>query len=160
MTFFLSANLLAQGNIDSSEMPIYLRFPEIPDFTVYNAKDSSTFSRKDLKKNVPTVFFIFSPDCEHCQHETEDLTKNINRFKKAQVVMITWLPWTDMVAFYKKYNIAKYPTITMARDTKFFFPPFFKVRNLPSVYVYDKHGKFKKSFEGTIGTDVISSYLK
>lgn len=159
VTFF-SFQVFAQNGVDSAEMPIYLRFPQIPEFTIYKANDSSTFSRSDLKKNLPTAFFIFSPDCEHCQHETEQLIKNINKFKKSQIVMITWLPWDDMKAFYKKYQIEKYPVITMARDTRFFFPPFFKVRNLPSIFIYDKKGNFKKSFEGTIGTDVIASYLK
>jgi len=47
----------------------------------------------------------------------------------------------------------------MARDTKFFFPVFFRVRNLPSIFVYDKKGNLKKNFEGSINTDLISDEL-
>ncbi len=143
----------------TNDSPVYLRFPTIPDFTVYKASDSSAFSRSDLKKNKPTVFFIFSPECEHCQHETDALIKNIKKFKNVQILMITWLPYSEMVDFYKKYKIANYPNIMMARDTKFFFPPFFKVRNLPSIYIYDKNGKYKKTFEGSVGMDQILSNL-
>ncbi len=102
---------------------------------------------------------IFSPDCEHCQHETEMLLADINKFKDAQIIMVTYLPYNEMMAFYKNYKIASYPEITMARDTKFFFPVFFKITNLPSIFVYDKKGNFKKSFEGSINPDLIVAEL-
>ncbi len=160
--FFISALLFfcaAAFSQDDSTAPVYKRFPTIPQFTVYKAPDSTAFTRNDLQKRKPVVFMIFSPDCEHCQHETEKLIANIEKFKDAQIVMITYLPYDDMIAFYKHYKIANYPEITMARDTKFFFPVFFKVRNLPSIFVYDKKGNFKKSFEGSVNTDLISDEL-
>lgn len=139
--------------------PVYLRFPTIPEFTVYKAPDSTAFSKKDLKKRKPVVFMIFSPDCEHCQHETEALLADIKKFRDAQIVMITYLPYNEMIQFYKIYKIADYPEITMARDTKFFFPVFFKVRNLPSIFVYDKKGNLKKNFEGSVKIDSIAAAL-
>ena len=142
-----------------STAPVYLRFPTIPQFTVYKAPDSTSFSKNDLEKKKPVVFMIFSPDCEHCQHETEALLANIEKFKGAQIVMITYLPYNEMIQFYKNYKIADYPQITMARDTKFFFPVFFKIRNLPSIFVYDKKGDFKKSFEGSVKIDKIAEEL-
>lgn len=149
----------SQTNSTLEETPVYLRFPTIPEFTVYKAPDSTAFSRKDLQKNKPVVFIIFSPDCEHCQRETEMLTKNINQFKGTQIVMITYLPYDEMIRFYHNYKIGTYPQITMARDAKFFFPVFFKVRNLPSIFVYDKKGKFKKAFEGDVKPQTILAEL-
>lgn len=73
--------------------------------------------------------------------------------------MITHLPYEEMRKFYRNYKIADYPVITMARDTRFFFPVFFKVRHFPSVYVYDKKGKFKKSFEGSVAIDKVAEAL-
>ncbi|MEO8569823.1 MAG: redoxin domain-containing protein [Ginsengibacter sp.] len=142
-----------------NETPVYLRFPTIPKFTVYKAPDSTAFSRENLQKKKPVLFMVFSPDCEHCQHETEELLANIKKFKNTQIVMITYLPYEEMIAFYKNYKIANYPQITMARDTKFFFPVFFKVKNLPSVFLYDKKGDFKKAFEGSVKIDDITSAL-
>ena len=144
---------------EDSTLPVYQRFPTVPQFTVFKAPDSTSFTRDDLKKNKPVVFMIFSPDCEHCQHETEKLLANIDKFKNAQIIMITYLPYNEMMAFYKTYKIANYPQIVMARDTKFFFPVFFKVRNLPSIYVYDKKGNFKKNFEGSVDINLISDEL-
>ena len=73
--------------------------------------------------------------------------------------MITHLPYEEMMSFYKKYKIANYPQIIMARDTKFFFPVFFKVRNFPSIFVYDKKGNFKKGFEGSVKMEDILAEL-
>ena len=87
------------------------------------------------------------------------LTQNINKFKNTQIVMVTYLSWEEMIAFYHHYKIANYPQITMARDTKFFFPVFFKVRNLPSIFVYDKKGNLKKSFEGDVKPETILAEL-
>ena len=138
-------------------LPVYLRFPTLPAFTVYTIPDSTTFTRENLKKNTSTVFFIFSPDCEHCQHETENLKENIKLFKNTQIVMISYLPWDEIKKFYVDYGIANYSNITMARDTKFFFPVFFKVRNFPSIFIYDKKGNFKKAFEGSVKiSDIVS----
>jgi thiol-disulfide isomerase/thioredoxin len=142
-----------------STAPVYLRFPTIPQFTVYKAPDSAAFTKTDLQKKEPAIFMIFSPECEHCQHETEALLANIDKFKHTQILMITYLPYEEMLSFYKKYKIADYPQITMARDTKFFFPVFFKVRNLPSIFVYDKKGDFKKNFEGSVKIDSLAAVL-
>jgi thioredoxin-related protein len=64
-----------------------------------------------------------------------------------------------MIQFYKDYKIADYPEITMARDDKFFFPSYFRVRNFPSIYVYDKKGSLVKNFEGSVKIDSIAAAL-
>jgi cytochrome oxidase Cu insertion factor (SCO1/SenC/PrrC family) len=77
----ISLGSVAQENT-TEEQPVYLRFPTIPQFKVNKAPDSTSFTRENLKKNVNTVFFIFSPDCNHCQHETESMVKKIKEFNK------------------------------------------------------------------------------
>lgn len=142
-----------------SVKPVYLRFPVIPTFTIYKAADSLPFTRSDLAKKKSTIFIIFSPDCDHCQRETDSLIKHINLFRNAQIVMTTYLPHDQMVKFYKDYKIAKYPQIIMGRDAKFFFPVFFKVQSLPAIYMYDKKGKFKRSYEGSVKMTKLASEL-
>jgi thiol-disulfide isomerase/thioredoxin len=142
-----------------STKPIYLRFPTLPQFTIYKASDSTTFTRDDLKKRKPTVFIIFSPDCEHCQHETEALIANIDKFKDAQIVMVEYLGYDEMKKFYTNYKIENYKNITMGRDAKFFLPVFFKVESLPAIYVYDKKGNFKQAFSGSVKMDKIAAAL-
>lgn len=156
--FIIFIGITAFSQVDSTD-PVYRRFPTIPEFIVVKAPDSTAFSRENLKKKKPVVFMIFSPECEHCQHETKALIADINKFKNAQILMITWLPYEEMIQFYKDYKIADYPEITMARDDKFFFPSYFRVRNFPSIYVYNKKGSLVKNFEGSVKIDSIAAAL-
>jgi thiol-disulfide isomerase/thioredoxin len=155
---FLSLSLALVSFSQEDSLPVYKRFPYIPQFTIYKAPDSTQFTRENLKKKS-CVFIVFSPDCEHCQRETKDLLSNIDKFKKTQIIMVTYLPYEEMMQFYKDYKIAKYPMIIMGRDTKFFFPVFYKVSSFPSIFVYDKNGNLTQSFEGTTSIDKIVAAL-
>lgn|SRR5690242_5363547 len=155
---FISAAGFSQTDSAAQDAP-YLKYPTIPEFTLYKAPDSTAFTRENLKKRKNTIFIVFSPECSHCQHETEMLTENIKRFKNTQFVMLTYLPFNEMMDFYHHYQIANYPEITMARDTKFYFPIYFRVRNLPSIFIYDKTGHLKKSFEGDVKPETLLAAL-
>ncbi len=155
-TIGFSCSVYSQAD---STLPVYLRFPVIPQFTIYKAADSTAFTREDLIKKKPTVFIIFSPDCEHCQRETDSLIAHINLFHNSQIVMTTYLAHDLMVKFYHDYKIANHPEIIMGRDAKFFFPIFFRVQSLPAIYVYDKKGKFKKAFEGSVNMTKVAAEL-
>jgi len=149
---------ISQAQIDSANAP-YLKFRVIPPFSLVNAADSSVFSNKDLKKNVNTIFIIFNPDCEFCQHETMDLLKNIEKFKNTQIIMVTYMSNDMMKHFYSQYKIADYPEITMGRDDKYFFLKFFRIRIMPSNFIYDKDGKFKIAFHQRVPMDTLFNNL-
>jgi len=157
-TFLISFPAFCQKDSAAQPAP-YLQYPTIPAFTLYTAPDSSAFTREDLKKNKNTIFIVFSPDCSHCQNEAKMITENIKQFKNTQFVMLTYLPYEEMMAFYKVFRIYNYPQITMGRDTKFFFPIYFGVKNLPGIYIYDKNGHFKKSFEGDVKPETLLAEL-
>ena len=148
----------AQNN--NEETPVYLRFPTVPQFSVFKAPDSSLFTRSDLKKNKPVIIFVFSPECGHCQHETELMIKNIDKLKGVQILMVTYLPYNEMIDFYNNYKLNRFSNITVARDAAFFFPVYFKVKNFPSFYIYDKRGNFRQFLEGDVGIDKILNALK
>ena len=151
----MSNNCLAQADTT----PVYLRFPTIPDFSIYNAKDSSLTTREVLKKKRPTLIILFSPDCNHCQHETKAIEANMDKFSKVNIVMITDLHYADMKAFYKEYDIASYPEIIMGKEAKYYLPLFYNVKFLPAMFVYDKKGHFKKAFEGSVKIEKILEEL-
>ena len=154
----VSGTGFAQAQTDSSLL--YLRFPNVPSFRLVNIADSSIFTHNDLKKKKVTIIMMFSPDCEHCQAETKELTEKIALFKKAQIVMVSPLDFNYMRKFYNEYNIASFPAITMGRDPSYFLGTFFKVRSFPSVFVYDKKGNFVKSFVGQTPVEEIAAALK
>lgn len=125
----------------------YLRFPTIPPFTLLKV-DSTELTRNDIHKNRQTMIMYFSPECSHCQHQTEDMLAEMDKLKNTEIIMATYEKFEDMTAFYEKYHIAKYPNIKMGRDTKFFFVPFYRMKNLPYMALYDKKGNLITTFEG------------
>ncbi len=64
----------------------------MPDSTSY-------FTKEDLPKKSAVMLMLFNPQCDHCQHETEEIIKNIDRFKNIQIVMTTSMPFDAMKEF-------------------------------------------------------------
>lgn len=138
---------------------LYLRFPIVPTFKLTNIADSSYFTKADLKKKKSTVIIIFSPTCENCVDETRELKAKINLFKKAQIIMVSPLEYSYLRQFYDDNKIGDYPAITMGRDPGYFLGTFYKVRSLPSIFVYNKKGNLVKSFIGSTAVEEIAAAL-
>ena len=95
----------------------------------------------------------FSPDCEHCQHETEEIIKNIERFKDIQIVMSTLASITEMNLFSEKYKLNQYKNIVVVKDISYFLPTFYQFRNLPFLAFYDKKQKLISEFSGSLSIE-------
>lgn len=148
---------LAQG--DSMLQAGYLRYPTIPPFTLLRP-DSTDLTREDLPKHRKTMVMFFSPDCDHCKHQTKDMLANMDKFKDVEILMATYQPYEQMQAFYKDYHIEDYPNIKMGRDTKYFFVPFYKISSLPFLALYNNKGKLLTTFEGTTAVEKVAEAFK
>jgi thiol-disulfide isomerase/thioredoxin len=137
-----------QAQAADSMQPAYLRFPTLPPFSLLKVDSSGYFTKDDIKKNRPTLVMYFSPECEHCKHQTEDLLASIDQFKDIEIVMATLQPFNEMKDFYRYYRIADHSNIKMGRDVKAILPGFYKIHNLPYLALYDKKGKLITTFEG------------
>ena len=159
---FLLLGLCSSGfsQVPTDTSLLYLRFPIVPSFRLINVADSSIFTKNNLKKNKATVIIIFSPTCENCVEETKELKEKIGLFKKAQIVMVSPLDFKYLKDFYTENNIGQYPAITMGRDPGYFLGTFYKVRSLPSIFVYNKKGALVKSFIGSTPVEEIAAALK
>ena len=153
---FLTTGVFAQS--DSLKAP-YLRFPTIPPFTLLKI-DSSKLTREDLSKNKKTLIMYFSPDCDHCKHQTDSMLAAINKFRDIQILMATYQPIEELRSFYKDYKIANYQNIRIGRDTQFFFPPYYKIVNLPFMILYNEKGKLITTFEGTTPINKLTEAFK
>lgn len=139
--------------------PVYLRFPTIPPFSITKVPDSTRFTKDDLARKRATLIILFSPDCEHCQQETRALIDHIKLFKKVQIIMATPLEHDLIKQFYELYKIDEYPNIIMGRDPTNFLGSFYKVQFYPSIFLYNKKGKFVKAFDGTVPVEKIAEFL-
>ncbi len=138
--------------------PPYKRFPTVPPIQLL-MKDSSTLTKDQLKKQ-PLIIMFFSPTCDHCQHQMEDLIKDMDKFSGTQIVLATYQPFEEIDEFYNKYQLSKYPNIKVGRDSKYLLPPFFNIRSLPYLALYNKKGDLLTTFEGNVKTPKLVQAFK
>lgn len=129
---------------------LYLQFPDIPPFSITKVPDSSNFSKQDLTKKKPTLIILFSPDCEHCHKQTNELKKDIELLKNIQIVMVSFLNYDLVKKFYEDFEMKNYPNITIGIDGKYFLGTFYKPQIFPTMFLYNKKGKLVKNFEGNV----------
>jgi hypothetical protein len=79
---------------------------------------------------------------------TEEILAAIHSLKRVQIIMATYQPFEEMVDFYKKYQLANYPAITVGRDTRFSLPPLYGMTQLPFLALYNKKGMLITTFDG------------
>ena len=150
--FFFACFISVISVSAQSDTPAYKRFPTIPPLQLLTV-DSSSFTKDNLKKHQPLIIMYFSPSCDHCKHQWEDMTKNWNDLKKYQILMVTYQPFEEMLDFYKNEHIVQYANVQLARDTKFVLPPFYRIQSLPYMALYDKKGNLITTFEGNVKID-------
>ena len=126
----------------------YLRFPTTPPFKLLKVDSATYVTKENIRKNHRTIIMVFSPECDHCKHQTEEILKEAAKFKDVEIVMATFQPFAEMKEFYSFYRIADHPNIKLGRDEKFVLPPFFRIRSLPFLALYDKKGALVTTFEG------------
>lgn len=156
--FLLLATNTALAQNDTAAL--YTKFPNVPPFSFTRVPDSSRFVKADLKKNKAVLVIVFSPDCEHCQHELKDLIAHMNLFKDVQIVMVSHLDYHFIKTFYQDNKLAAYPNIIMGRDYSYFFGTFYKIKFLPAIFLYNKKGQFVKAFGGSVPVKKIAAWLK
>lgn len=154
--FFCALGVYAQND---STAPAYTHFP-LPQFSVLLPDSTTWYTKKDLPKNKKTLVMVFSPDCEHCQHETELIKTNIAKFKRTQILMVTPIAFDKIKKFYNKYELKHYSNIVVGYDPKFFFTGYFKLKMFPFIAIYDKKYNLVKTFEGAPKMDDLLEFVK
>ncbi|WEK38036.1 MAG: redoxin domain-containing protein [Candidatus Pseudobacter hemicellulosilyticus] len=154
---FLAASFCLQFSFAQAPTPSERKklFPTLQLLQV----DSTTLT-SGLLKRQPTVIMYFSPSCDHCQHQMDDMLAHTKEMKNIQVVLATYQPFDEMVEFHKKYHIEKHSNYKLGRDVNFILPPFYDIRNLPFIALYSKEGKLLLSHEGNIKVEKLLQALK
>jgi thioredoxin-related protein len=143
--FLVIANFLT-AQIASDTIPAYKRLPNVPPFNITLVSDSSTFAKDDLKKRKQTLIILFSPECGHCEHTTTELLTKFESFKNIQIIMASNVAYDEVKKFYIKHKIANYPNIKMGVDNNYFLGSFYKLTSFPTIFLYNKKGKYKATF--------------
>lgn len=150
--------LLLKAQISPKEAP-YKRFPDVPPVEILLTDSTTVFKKADLNKKKPVLLIFFSPECEHCIHETETLLANMSSLKNVQILMASVMELHLIKEFARKYNLNAYPNITVGRDKNFFLPGFFDAGSVPVIALYDKKHRLIDAKEGGYPIDKIISLI-
>jgi thioredoxin-related protein len=140
--------------------PPYLKHPTLPPFDLLMADSVSHFTKANLPAKSKVLLMIFSPDCSHCQHTAEELSRYKEDMKDITVVMATIHPITDMRKFIEKYKLDSLENVKPGKDVYYLLPSFYSVRNLPFMAFYNKKGKLISVFEGSMSIPKVIRLFK
>lgn len=154
---FLSIIVSVSASTDS--IPFHLKGLRIPDFKIQLVDSITNFYTENLDTNKNTLIIIFSPDCDHCQHQIEDIIKNIDAFSNTQIVMNTVLPFSQMKAFYQTYQLQRFKNIIVGRDVLFFFFPYYRAQFTPYLALYNKKGDLLYTNDGQVKIETLLAQL-
>jgi thiol-disulfide isomerase/thioredoxin len=153
--FFWMSGLYAQTD---SVQPPFRKFPFFPPVKLI-LPGHAEFTKDDLPKKKPVMLMVFSPMCEHCKLETEEIIRNIAKFDKSVIVMATMMPFDSMMNFREIYQLAEHDNIIVGQDTQFFLPTYYMISNLPFLAFYDKKRKLISVFEGSMPVEKAAEEL-
>jgi thioredoxin-related protein len=160
--FFLITTICSFAQRDTT-VPVaapYQRFPDLPPFKLLKIDSVTYFTKADVPKNKPVLLMIFDPNCDHCQHETEDILKNIDSLKNVEIIMSTNASFDGLKDFYNRYELANYKNITVGVEAQYFLVPFYNMKNFPYLALYNRKGKLITTHEGTTKIEALIDAFK
>jgi thioredoxin-related protein len=160
LIFFIFSIISISAFSQTQPDPPYKRFPTIPPLKLLLTDSTTVFTDKDLKKNKPVFLILFSPDCEHCQKETEELISKIDSFKNIQIVMATFMPVDKIKPFYENYKLDRFSNITVGYDLQHMLTTYYRISFTPFLAFYDKKGDLIDGFQGALPLTKVLEYFK
>jgi thiol-disulfide isomerase/thioredoxin len=133
---FLFFSIPIFGQSADSNLKYFINLP----VSKVSKLDSTKCSFASLfKKNKPVVAMLFSPDCEHCQHQVELIQNNMDSLKEINFILISNRPLFMLKDFYKKFNLKKYKNISVINDADNTIARFFKIGAYPTLTFYNNN---------------------
>ena len=93
---------------------------------------------------------LFSPECSHCQHTAEEMLQYQEDLKGVHIVMATMHSISEMNEFVKKYRLDELKNVVAGKDMYYLLAPFYGIKNLPYLAMYNKKGALIMGFEGSM----------
>lgn len=130
-----------------------------PSFDMLLADSVTRLNTATIEVGGPIVLLYFSPDCEHCQKETEAILGHMAVMKETRFLFVTNDPFDKLKAFKGYYKLDRYPNIILGRDEQFFLLRHFKGAYPPYLVLYDRQKQQRATYQGDTPVDTIISFV-
>lgn len=151
---FLTYSIIKKYNQNKS---VAKQKQRLPNFILYS-QEGASFSSRNLKDNNAVCIFYYNAECEHCQYEAEQISKNVNAFKDIQVVMVSTNTPGETASFAKAYKLDQAGFIWLY-DKEYNFYKWFGKAVTPSVYIYNAQHRLIKEYTGEVKIEAVTKYL-
>ena len=121
---------------------------QLPAFDLLMSDSITHMNTASIEAGHPIALLYFSPDCEHCQEETETILKHMDSLKNVRFYFITNDPLDRLRGFNIAYGLYKHKNITVCWDNQFLFPRHFKGAFPPYLVLYDRQRRQRGIYEG------------
>ena len=147
--FFSILTIAATAQVDTLQPP-FKRFPTLPPIQILLGDSLTKYTKKDVPSRKPVLIMLFSPDCSHCQHTAEEMLQYKDELKDIHIVMATMHSISQMNDFVKKYKLDELKNVVIGKDMYYLLGPFYGIKNLPYLAMYNKKGNLIMGFEGSM----------
>lgn len=155
-TILLSVSILAIRKNQEKEKQKAMT-ATLPVFNFRNIKGNFT-DNSQLKKNTPSVFIAFHPECEHCQYEAKSIKEKQYELQNTNIVLFTSAGDSLTKAFSKTYGIDTLKNVCVIADTTGGMERQFDVQVIPTVFIYNAQNQLVKRFNGETKIEAILKY--
>ncbi len=135
---FLSTIFFSTTIAQSQTMPV---------FSIAQS-NGKTLNTANLPHTKPVVLIYFSPDCEHCTTLLDSVFSQIDKFKKATILLVSFRPINEIKAFEKKYKVADHKNIIVGMEQPIFFlKSLYQLQSTPFTGLFNKEGNLIYSYK-------------
>ncbi len=119
----------------------------IPVFSIIQS-NSKTLNTAKLPNTRPVILIYFSPDCDHCTTLLNAMFKQIDQFKKATILLVTFRPMNEITEFEKKYKTEGYKNMIVGMEQPaFFLKNMYQLQSTPFTALFNKSGDLVYSYK-------------
>ncbi|WP_456378388.1 peroxiredoxin family protein [Lutibacter sp.] len=134
------------------------RIRNIPKFSFLNL-NNAVFTQNGLTKNSYKLFVYFNSECEYCQSEAAQISKNIKQFKNTQLIFVSYEPFERIKQFAKTYNLLNKKNIAFLQDKEMIFEELFDAKSIPFMLLYSKENQLIEKYKGATKVNNILKHI-
>lgn len=132
----------------------------LPAFSILQT-NGKTLNTAKLPHTKPVLLIYFSPDCEHCTTLLNSMFAQIDKFKKATILLVSFRPISEIADFEKKYKTAANSNIIVGMEQPIFFlQKLYQLQSTPYTALFDRNGKLVYEYKKETLVDDLAMRLK
>lgn len=105
------------------------------------------------------IIILFSPTCEHCQYEAQEIKNHIQDFGDTKIIMVSSDDSISVKKFAVDYQLDNIPNVQFLYLPKEKIFEAFGSTSIPRILIYNREGNLVKDFKGETKIENILKHI-